>query len=189
MRDEFLNTSRRGYCEKTVVDERVARSMCTRRDKGAWPLTKHTAEEECKWRCLRCARCVAISVNAALRDCSWFARCTKRTRLKRDVTGFVTWHRKLDQPLPPVDFDPCDLGAPLHLALMHKFEDSVCPNFASTRNAYQAVAELRSLAKSRRSVSLAMPKLEDAELAGTLTRALTLAPILALALTLPLTLP
>jgi len=53
----------------------------------------------------------------------------------------------------------------------------------------QAVADLRSLAKGRRSVGLAMPKLEDAELAGTLTRTLTLALILALALTLPLTLP
>ena len=30
----------------------------------------------------------------------------------------------------------------------------------------QAVAELKSLAKGRRSVGLAMPKLEDAELAG-----------------------
>ena len=49
------------------------------------------------------------------------------------------------------------------------------------------MADLRSLAKGRRSVGLAMPKLEDAELAGTLTRTLTLALILALALTLPLT--
>ena len=51
------------------------------------------------------------------------------------------------------------------------------------------MADLRSLAKGRRSVGLAMPKLEDAELAGTLTRTLTLALALALALTLPLTLP
>lgn len=40
-----------------------------------------------------------------------------------------------------------------HLALMHKFEDSVCPNFSSTRNAYQAVAELLAR-KVRRSKSV-----------------------------------
>ena len=68
----------------------------------------------------------------------------------------------------------------LHLRVPHGVQQRL-------RLEQQAVADLKSLAKGRRSVGLAMPKLEDAELAGTLTRTLTLALILALALTLPLT--
>lgn len=62
-----MATSRPGYCARTMRE-----GDCDVDERGTWTLTSLAA---CRSRCLKCARCTAISFSRLERDCSWYYEC------------------------------------------------------------------------------------------------------------------
>lgn len=94
----WLSEALPGFCGPT----KAGRSDCLRGDKGSWPLASlvpgklrgpdyaYAATRACIRRCLRCARCRAISVSMHWDDCSWFSYC-ELDYLYHEVRSRCVW--------------------------------------------------------------------------------------------------
>ena len=84
----------RGYCSMTV-----AAGDCLLGELGT--IDGVRSLEQCRLRCMQCARCAVISWSHVNRDCSWYAACelSDLRRPPRDAPDYVS-ERMRSEPLP-----------------------------------------------------------------------------------------
>lgn len=88
----WLHGANAGHCGHTVIG---ASYDCQTGTQGAFGLSRRAASSQmtaiatCLLMCQRCNRCNYITVNRAMRDCSWYQSCSM-DHLHRNYVGFLS---------------------------------------------------------------------------------------------------